>query len=115
MIGGSTYFTWASWSDLDYGLVLAFEVVANSAATVLALVLAWSFIKKRKLFPGLFIFYSVMMILIVVLDNALCEMLLDDPEADRGEIIAALVHTTTAMITKAVHDAGEPARSNTAI
>jgi|GEM_PF-1027767 len=43
------------------------------------------------------------------------EMLLDDPGADRSEIIAALVHTTTAMITKAVHDAGEPARTNTAL
>ena len=97
VIGGSTYFTWASWSDLDYGLVLAFEVVANSAATVLALVLAWSFIKKRKLFPGLFIFYSVMMILIVVLDNALCEMLLDDPVVAKDYALLAKM-TIRAMV-----------------
>ena len=43
------------------------------------------------------------------------EMLLDDPEANRSQIIEALVHTTTAMITKAVEDARSAVPSKTAV
>ena len=90
-----SYFTWSLWTGLDIGFVLTFELIVNSAMTVLTIALAVSFFTKRKIFPKLYIFTCVCWIMYFTADRALCYSLLDwpfDPE-DYREIFGLVLRT----------------------
>ena len=76
---GQGYFTWSSWTDLETGITLTFEIIALSTLTALSIALAASFYTKRKIFPKLYIFVCVFSILYLIADFGLCYSLLDMP------------------------------------
>ena len=83
-----TYFVWSTWSDWESSLILASEIVANSATFVFGIGLAFAFVCKRKLFPYYFVGFRVWLIAITIADHRLVMWLWD--ELAGQEDIAAL-------------------------
>jgi len=79
LIDWEVYYTWSQWTDLEFGIALAFEIICKSAFAILSVALAISFFTKRKIFPKLYIFICVSSILFVIGDIALCQTLLEIP------------------------------------